>query len=200
MDFLLNYGNYIIQFTIDNFLISILIYFIFLFIYSVFSFPGLFLFVIFSGYLYGIYYGYIISIISLCLGTLCFYYFSKYFFKYFFVKYYKKFSMNVNNYLSNSSIEYLIIFRLIPGTPLFLQNILLSLINISGFKFIFVTFLGFTPLFFTLSYLGDKFKDIQSINNFILLDVFTFDFIIIITLIIFFLLLRIIYKNKKSPR
>ena len=72
MNFLLSYFNELLLFSENRFFIAILIYFFFLFFYSVISFPGLVIFVAISGYLFGIYYSYLISIIAITSGTLVF--------------------------------------------------------------------------------------------------------------------------------
>ena len=57
----------------DNFNFSIIIFFIFLLVYSAFSIPGNLVFVASAGYFFGIYIGYIISILSIVLGSLIFF-------------------------------------------------------------------------------------------------------------------------------
>ena len=197
MDFFISYLNDIIYFTGENIYLTIIIYSLFLILYATFSLPGLIVFFIFSGYLFGIYIGYFVSIISISFGSLVFFIFSKYFLKTLFHKYYKKYSQNINNYISNSSSEYIIIFRLIPGTPLMVQNIILSFLDISYLKFIITSILGFSPLILTCVIIGNKILDYQTIDNINDFNVFTFDFIILLFLIITIILIRIYFKHKK---
>ena len=126
MDFSLSFLQIIFLYSQDNYFVSILFFFFFLFCYSAISLPGLIIFISISGYLFGMYYGFVISILSITFGSLVFFFLSKTFFKYFFIQYYEKYAQNINKYISNSSIEYLIIFRLVPGLPLMVQNIILS--------------------------------------------------------------------------
>ena len=84
MNFLLYYLNEVMLFSENRFFITVLIYFFFLFLYSVFSIPGLVIFIALSGYLFGIYYSYLISIIAISLGSLVFFLFSKFFLNIFF--------------------------------------------------------------------------------------------------------------------
>ena len=74
----------IVIYTQNNYFTSILFFSFFLFFYSIFSLPGLIIFVAISGYLFGIYYSYVISILSITFGSLVFFLLSKKFFKYFF--------------------------------------------------------------------------------------------------------------------
>ena len=198
MDFFILYLNDIIYFTGENIYLTIIIYSLFLILYATLSLPGLIIFIIFSGYLFGIYIGYLVSIISISFGSLTFFIFSKYFLKRLFYRYYKKYSQNINNYISNSSSEYIIIFRLIPGTPLMVQNIILSFLDISYLKFIVTSILGFSPLVLTCVIIGNKILDYQTINNINEFNVFTYDFIILLFLIILIISIRIYFKYKKK--
>ena len=143
-----------------------------------------------SGYLFGIYYGYIISILSITFGSLVFFILSKIFFKYFFIKYYEKYAQNINKYISNSTLEYLIIFRLVPA-PLMAQNMILSLLDITIFKFLLASFIGFTPIQLTAVIIGNKIKNIQLIKEISVQDIFTLDIVLVISVFILLLILRI---------
>ena len=144
-----------------------------------------------SGYLFGIYYGYIISILSITFGSLVFFILSKIFFKYFFIKYYEKYAQNINKYISNSTLEYLIIFRLVPALPLMAQNMILSLLDITIFKFLLASFIGFTPIQLTAVIIGNKIKNIQLIKEISGQDIFTLDIVLVISVFILLLILRI---------
>ena len=102
---------------------------------------------------------------------------------------------NIDNYISKSTLEYLIIFRMIPGLPLLLQNIILSLLNISIYKFIIISLIGFSPIIFATVFIGNKIKDIQLIKELTTSDLLTWDFLFFIFLIVFMLFLRIKFKK-----
>ena len=195
MEFFFSLLQNILLYSQDNYFISILFFFFFLLCYSTFSFPGLIIFTSMSGYLFGIYYGFIISILSATLGSLVFFFLSKIFFKYFFIGYYEKYARNINKYISHSTLEYLIIFRLVPGLPLMVQNIILSLLDIPKFNFLLATFIGFTPIMLISVFIGNKIKNIQSIKEIFSQDIFTWDFIMIIFVLIFLLILKIKFKK-----
>ena len=179
-----------------NFNFSIIIFFIFLLVYNTFSIPGNLIFVVSAGYFFGIYIGYIISILSIVLGSLIFFTVSKLFLKKLFTNIYDKYSTTINKYISNSSIEYLILFRMIPGPPLMMQNICLSILRINSIKFILISFIGFSPIIFVAVYFGSKIKSFESIKNITMNRILSKDFLIFVGLIIFFLSLRIIFKKK----
>ena len=197
MDFFFSLLQNILLYSQDNYLISILLFFFFLFCYAAFSLPGLLIFIAMSGYLFGIYYGFIISILSLSFGSLIFFILSKIFFKYFFSKYYEKYARNINKYISDSTLEYLIIFRLVPALPLMAQNIILSLLDISIFKFLLASFIGFTPILLTAVIIGNKIKNIQLIKGISGQDIFTLDILMVISVLILLLILKIKLKKNK---
>ena len=195
MEFFFSLIQDILSYTQDNYFISILVFFLFLLCYSVFSLPGLLIFTSMSGYLFGIYHGFIISILSITFGSLVFFILSKIFFKYFFIDYYEKYAQNINKYISNSTVEYLIIFRLLPGLPLMVQNTILSLLDISISKFLLATFFGFTPIMLISVFIGNKIKNIQPIKEIFSQDIFTWDFVMIIFVLILLLILKIKFKK-----
>lgn len=196
MEIFLNFLNYIEINVEYNFIFTFLIFFIFLLIYNSFSIPGNPIFIATTGYFFGIYIGYFMSIITLVLGSLIFFIFFNFFIKKILPGIFYKYSNNIKNYISNSSLEYLIIFRMLPGPPLFLQNSILSFLNITKIKFILSTFIGFTPFVFFLVFIGNQFKDIDKLKKLSINDIFSFKFLIFLFFFIIFLLLRIRYKKK----
>ena len=115
-----------------------------------------------------------------------------------FNSFYVKFSKEINNLLKNNSYEYLILLRLITGTPLFIQNLLLSFIKISKTKFLITSFLGFSPIIIIFTYFGSKLNEIYEIKNFKFSDVISEEFILFLILLITLIIIRIVYKNKKK--
>ena len=196
MEFFFSLLQNILLYSQDNYFISILFFFFFLLFYSIFSLPGLIIFTCMSGYLFGIYYGFIISILSVTFGSLIFFILSKIFFKFFFIEYYGKYAQNISKYISHSTLEYLIIFRLVPALPLMAQNIILSLLDIPKFKFFLATFVGFSPIFFTSVIIGNRIKNIQLIKGITGKDLFTWDIVLIISVLILFLILKNKFKKK----
>ena len=196
MGILLNFLEFI-KFNVEyNFVLTSILFFIFLLFYNTFSIPGNIIFIAASGYFFGIYLGYLISIFSLVFGSLIFFSFFHFVVKKLFPITIDKYIENLQNYISNSSIEYLILFRMIPGPPLFLQNLLLSFLKISKINFVISSFVGFTPLVFIVVFIGNNLKNIDKIKNISINDIFTFKFLIFIFLLVVFLLIRIFYKKK----
>ena len=192
------YINFINQNLENNYLIFFLIYFFSLIFFFSFSLPGGPILLITSGFFFGLYAGFFINIFSILIGSYFFVFFAKRFLKNFFDKLYVKFSNKLNKLIKRSSYEYLIIFRLIQGNPLFIQNLCLSFLNISKTKFILTSFVGFSPAIIIFTYLGSKLLQIYELKNITYNDIFSKEFIFILIIFILFLIFRIIYNLKRK--
>ncbi len=196
MESFLIYLGFITYYVDNNFVLAAILFFIFLVIYNSFSLPGSLLFFLSSGFFFNLYIGFIINILSIVIGSLIFFIFSKFFFRTFFSKFYNKYSHKITEIIKNSSYEYLILFRLISFLPLMVQNICLSILNISKPKFIITTFIGFTPLILFISFIGNEFSNFVELKNFNTKDLFSSKFLLISFLLFFIIILRIFFKKK----
>ena len=191
--------NFLIQFDLlikNNLELSLILYFLFSFLFFTFSLPGSLIIILASSFFFGFITGFIINITTIVLGSLCFFLFFKNLFKKYFNKQIEKFSDKLNKIIKKSSFEYLVLLRLIFGVPLFVQNLFLSTLNISKTKFIISSFIGFTPYFLLFSFIGNQFSDLIEIKEFQLSNILSFEVILIFLLLIIFLLLRIFFKFK----
>tara|TARA_Y100001980_G_scaffold36772_1_gene13669 strand:+ start:53 stop:646 length:594 start_codon:yes stop_codon:yes gene_type:complete len=191
--------NFLIQFDLlikNNFELSLILYFLFSFLFYTFSFPGGLIIILASSFFFGFIIGFIINIITIILGSLCFFLFFKNIFKKYFNKQIENFSLKLNKIIKKSSLEYLILLRLIFGVPLFVQNLFLSTLNISITKFVISSFLGFSPYFLFFSYIGNKFSNLIQIKDFQLSNILSFELVSIFLILIIFLLFRILLKFK----
>ena len=181
-----------------NYTNTLLIFFIYsLFHYSL-SLPGSIILYAASGYFFGLYIGFLTSIMSLTLGSLFFFIFSAYLLKKIFPNKYNSYLKNINNYFKNSSFEYLIILRIIPGPPLIMQNLFLSILNIKKRLFFLTTILGYIPIVFVSVYFGNQLNNFDSLKSISFIDIFSLEFIIFISFILLLIFLRVIYKKKKN--
>ena len=190
-NFLINLNEFVSTYYIFSFCL----FFIISTLYFTFSLPGGIIILLSSGFFFGFIWGFFLSIISICLGSLIFIIFSKTLIKGLFEKYYVKFSDKLSTYIKSSSYEYLILIRLIIGPPLLFQNICISLLNISKTKILITSFIGFTPLMLLFSYLGSHVSNIIELKAFTIADIFTSEIIIIFVLIISILFFRIFIKK-----
>ena len=191
--------NFLIQFDLlikNNLELSLILYFLFSFLFFTFSLPGSLIIILASSFFFGFITGFIINITTIVLGSLCFFLFFKNIFKKYFNKQIEKFSDKLNKIIKKSSFEYLVLLRLIFGVPLFVQNLFLSTLNISKTKFIISSFIGFSPYFLLFSFIGNQFSDLIEIKEFQLSNILSFELILIFLLLIIFLLLRIFFKFK----
>jgi len=196
MDIFLKYLDFITYYVDNNFLLSAFLFFIFLVIYNSFSLPGNLFFFLSSGFFFNIYIGFLINILSIVIGSLNFFIFSKLFFKFFLSKFYNKYSNKITKIIKNSSYEYLILLRLISLFPLMVQNICLSILNISKTKFIITTFIGFIPIMFLAAFIGNEISNFVELKNFRMKDLFSSNFLLIFLLLISIIILRIFFKKK----
>ena len=191
--------NFLIQFDLlikNNLELSLILYFLFSFLFFTFSLPGSLIIILASSFFFGFITGFIINITTIVLGSLCFFLFFKNIFKKYFNKQIEKFSDKLNKIIKKSSFEYLVLLRLIFGVPLFVQNLFLSTLKISKTKFIFSSFIGFTPYFLLFSFIGNQFSDLIEVKEFQLSNILSFELILIFLIIIIFLLFRIFLKFK----
>ncbi len=191
--------NFLIQFDLlikNNLELSLILYFLFSFLFFTFSLPGSLIIILASSFFFGFITGFIINITTIVLGSLCFFLFFKNIFKKYFNKQIEKFSDKLNKIIKKSSFEYLVLLRLIFGVPLFVQNLFLSTLNISKTKFIISSFIGFTPYFILFSFIGNQFSDLIEVREFQLSNILSFELILIFLLLMIFLLLRIFFKFK----
>jgi len=196
MDIFLQYLDFITYYVDNNFLLSAFLFFIFLVIYNSFSLPGNLFFFLSSGFFFNVYIGFLINILSIVIGSLNFFIFSKLFFKFFLSKFYNKYSNKITKIIKNSSYEYLILLRLISLFPLMVQNICLSILNISKTKFIITTFIGFIPIMFLAAFIGNEISNFVELKNFRMKDLFSSNFLLIFLLLISIIILRIFFKKK----
>ena len=191
--------NFLIQFDLlikNNLELSLILYFLFSFLFFTFSLPGGLIIILASSFFFGFITGFIINITTIVLGSLCFFLFFKNIFKKYFNKQIEKYIDKLNKIIKKSSFEYLVLLRLVIGVPLFVQNLFLSTLNISKSKFLISSFIGFTPYFLLFSFIGNQFSDLIEVKEFQLSNFLSFELILIFLLLIIFLLLRIFFKFK----
>ena len=186
--------NYIQILVFDNYLLALITYFIFCLIFFFLSLPGGIIVTLSSGFFFGFYIGFLINIISITIGSLFFIILSKYFFVNYFNSYLLKYTDKLNKIIKKSSYEYLILIRLIFGIPLFVQNLFISTLEISKFKFILSSLIGFSPYFLIFSFVGDKLSNLLEIKSVSIKNIFSIEIIVIIIISVLILIFRIFYK------
>ena len=199
IDYILIILNYIQVLIFENYLLALSLYFLFCLFFFFLSLPGGLIVTLSSGFFFGFFIGFLINIISITIGSLFFIILSKYFFLNYFNNYLLKYTDKLNKIIKKSSYEYLILIRLIFGIPLIVQNLFISTLEISKFKFILSSLIGFTPYFLIFSYVGDKISNLIEIKSFSFVDIFSIEIILILIILVLVLILRIFHKiNSKK--
>ena len=198
IDFFILYLNYINLYIESNFYITLIIYFIISFFIFFFSVPGSALIIIASAFFLDIYYAFLINILSVSLGSLFFIILSKKILNKYFDKYINQYFNVFEKIIKKSSLEYLILLRLIIGPPLFVQNIFLATLNVSKISIFFSTIIGFTPYFILYVIIGNQISNLQSINNITFWNIISLEFFVILSALAVFLILRIYIKSKNK--
>jgi len=183
------------DFVNNNYFYSFLLYFMISIFFFTLSLPGGMIILISSGFFFGFLQGFLINIFSISFGSLLFIVLSKTILQKLFQKYYIKFSDQLNDFIKNSSYEYLILLRLLIGPPLILQNICISLLNISKTKTFISSVIGFTPLMLLLSYAGSYASNLIELKSLTFSNILTPEILFIIFLLILLILLRIYFKK-----
>ena len=196
IDFIFNFLSQFDLLIKNNLELSLILYFLFSFLFFTFSLPGSLIIILASSFFFGFIIGFIINMITIVLGSLCFFLFFQNIFKKKFNKQIEKFNNKLNIVIKNSSFEYLVLLRLIFGVPLFVQNLFLSTLNISKTKFIISSLIGFSPYFILFSFIGNQFSNLIEIKEFQLSSFLSFEIILIFLILIILLLLRIFIKFK----
>jgi len=178
-----------------NYIYTLLIFFTYLFLHSSLSLPGGIIFFTASGYFFGLFIGFLVSIFSLVFGSLFFFVFFSSLIKKIFPLRYKKYSKKINNFIADSSFEYLILLRILPGPPLIFQNLLLSMLNIKKKLFCLTAFIGYFPIVFISAFIGNQLNNFNSLKLITFSDLISLEFIFFIIIIFVLICLKILYKK-----
>ena len=188
-----NIQNFISQ----NFFLSA---FILLVLYSFLilcNFPFASLLTMINGFLFGTWIGGLISLIGGTLGAFGIFIIAKFFFLDFIKsKFLDKYS-NIQNYFNQNDLELMILIRIIPGTPFFLQNLILAGLGANNKKFIYTTMFGLAPWSFIFGSIGQGLEEIfinKTKLNFSL--VAQPEFLVPIAFVAFVIILVILFKKK----
>ena len=158
INYLLEEQKKIILLINEFFIISCLIYFvIYVFLIS-FSVPVGFFLSLFSGYLFGFYFGSLISIFGATVGSYVIFNLIKYNFKDI-KSYEKKYSFlyeDANFGINNNNYKYLFFLRIFPFVPFWLANLIPPLIGVRDIPFLITTFLGIMPMSFLIVFSGSN--------------------------------------------
>ena len=188
-----NIQNFISQ----NFFLSVSIFLVLYSLLILCNFPFASLLSMINGFLFGTWIGGLISLVGGTLGAFGIFIIAKFFFLDFIKsKFLDKYS-NIQNYFNQNDLELMILIRIIPGTPFFLQNLILAGLGANNKKFIYTTMFGLAPWSFIFGSIGQGLEEIfinKTKLNFSL--VAQPEFLIPIAFVAFVIILVILFKKK----
>ena len=148
------------NFIFENFLISILVFSILYSLLIICNFPFASLLSMINGFLFGTWIGGSISIIGGTIGAFGIFLIAKFFFLDLIKKnFLSKYSF-IENYFNKNDLELMILIRIIPGVPFFIQNLILAGIGADNKKFFFTTLFGLAPWSFIFGSIGQGLEEI----------------------------------------
>ena len=190
--------NIILEYKRENFLALTCLFFIFSFIWVLllgFAMPLL----IFSGFVFGKWWGILIVLTSTTIGATLLYFLAGLFFRDIIQeKFAPKFS-KLKKFFNKNELVYFMFFRFIGGggTPYAVQNTLPILFNMSMKNYIIATFLGSMPSMFVTVSIGSGIESIIDQNAQISIAKVIFSPDIYVPIVCFFILLIIGFIFKK---
>ena len=148
------------NFILQNFVISI---FIFILTYSFLimcNFPFASFLSMINGFLFGTWIGGTISIIGGTIGALGVFLIAKFFFLDFIKKKFLKKYSHIEDYFNKNDLELMMLIRIIPVIPFFLQNLILAGLGVHNKKFFYTTLIGLAPWSFIFGSVGQGLEEI----------------------------------------
>ncbi len=150
--------SYISYFRDENFILSIILFWLFYFLLTVFSLPGAAVTSVSGGFLFGLNLGLIINVTAASTGATVLFILVRYGLKSF--KYNQSndfdndFAVKIKNGLMKNQISIMLILRLVPIVPFFLANILPALVGVRLVNFIWTTVIGIIPGGIVFTWIG----------------------------------------------
>ncbi len=117
-----------------------------------------------AGFLFGHWYGSLVSIIGFTLGSTLLYIFATFFFKDVIQeKFYKRF-FNLKEKFQRHELMYFIIYRFIGGIPMQIQNLIPVIFGVKVKNYFLGSFIGMSPQIFIWTFLGSGIENIINKN------------------------------------
>ena len=142
----------------ENFILSIILFWLFYFLLVVFSLPGAAVASVSGGFLFGLNLGLLINVTAASTGATVLFILVRYGLKSF--KYSRSsdfdnnFAVKIKNGLIQNQVSIMLILRLVPLVPFFLANILPALVSVRLFNFIWTTVIGIIPGGIVFTWIG----------------------------------------------
>ena len=162
-DFIKNNRNYLVSIKESNYFLVSIVFVLITIIWVLLLGFGLPI-ILPAGFIFGVWAGTLLAVISLTLGATFLYLFSNYFIKDLIKEKFSKNFYNLNNKFKKNEFIFFLIYRFIGGIPFQLQNILPVLFNVKLKNYFFGTLIGITPQVFVWASLGSGIEKIIDQN------------------------------------
>ena len=162
--------SYISDFRDENFILSIIVFWLFYFLLVVFSLPGAAVASVSGGFLFGLNLGLIINVTAASTGATVLFTLVRYGFKTF--KYNQSsnfdnnFAVKIKNGLIQNQVSIMLILRLVPLVPFFLANILPAIVGVRLFNFFWTTVIGIIPGGIVFTWIGEGVGEVFDRNEY----------------------------------
>ena len=148
------------NFILQNFFVSIFIVILSYSFLIMCNFPFASLLSMINGFLFGTWIGGTLSIVGGTLGAFGVFLIAKFFFLDFIKnKFLNKYSY-IENYFNKNDLELMMLIRIIPAIPFFLQNLILAGLGAHNKKFFYTTLIGLAPWSFIFGSIGQGLEEI----------------------------------------
>ena len=185
------------NFILQNYFISIFIVILSYSFLIMCNFPFASLLSMINGFLFGTWIGGTISILGGTLGAFGIFIIAKFFFLDFIKsKFLNKYSY-IENYFNKNDLELMMLIRIIPAIPFFLQNLILAGLGAHNKKFIYTTLVGLAPWSFIFGSIGQGLEEIFVNKTELSLSLIAQpEYLIPIGFIAFLIIMIILFKKK----
>ncbi len=188
------------NFILHNFFVSIFIFVLLYIFLIIFNFPFASLLSMINGFLFGTWLGGAISIVGGTVGAFSIFLIAKFFFLDFIKRKFSNKYSYIKNYFNKNDLELMLLIRIIPGVPFFIQNLILAGLGANNKKFFYTTLIGLAPWSFIFGSIGQGLEDIfinktQLTFSLITQPEYMVPLSIIIVLIIFVLIFKKRFKE-----
>ena len=119
---------------------------------------------LFSGFIFGKWFGLLFAIIGMTLGATLLYVFANYFLKELIRDKFLDRFKNLEEKFKRSEFIYLLIYRFVGGIPFQIQNILPCMFNVKIYNYFWSTFIGLVPQIFLVVSIGSGLEKIINKN------------------------------------
>ena len=119
---------------------------------------------LFSGFIFGKWFGLLFAIIGMTLGATLLYVFANYFLKELIRDKFLDRFKNLEEKFKRSEFIYLLIYRFVGGNPFQIQNILPCMFNVKIYNYFWSTFIGLVPQIFLVVSIGSGLEKIINKN------------------------------------